>query len=67
MEAAQAALQFGFEEIRLSELVAHASVRNARSRRLMAKLGMSHDCTEDFDRPGISGSVTRCGDKFFID
>ena len=20
---------------------------------LMAKLGMSHDCTEDFDRPGV--------------
>ena len=53
MEAARAALQFGFEEIGLTEIVAHASVRNLRSRRLMAKLGMSHDCTEDFDRPGI--------------
>jgi RimJ/RimL family protein N-acetyltransferase len=53
VEAAQAALRFGFEEIRLSEIVAHASVRNARSRRLMAKLGMSHHCTEDFDRPGV--------------
>ena len=53
VEAARAALQFGFEEISLTQLVAHASVRNDRSRRLMAKLGMSHDCTEDFDRPGI--------------
>jgi ribosomal-protein-alanine N-acetyltransferase len=55
-EAARAALQFGFEEIRLTEVVAHASVRNTRSRRLMAKLGMSHDCAEDFDRPGAPES-----------
>jgi RimJ/RimL family protein N-acetyltransferase len=53
VEAAQAALRFGFEEIRLTEVVAHASVRNDRSRRVMAKLGMSHDDADDFDRPGI--------------
>jgi RimJ/RimL family protein N-acetyltransferase len=53
VEAARAALQFGFEEIFLTAVVAHASVRNGRSRRVMAKLGMSHDCTEDFDRPRI--------------
>jgi ribosomal-protein-alanine N-acetyltransferase len=53
VEATRAALQFGFEEICVKEFVAHAGVRNARSRRLMAKLGMSHDRTEDFDRPGI--------------
>jgi ribosomal-protein-alanine N-acetyltransferase len=52
VEAAQAALRFGFEEIRLAELVAHASVRNVRSRRVMAKLGMSHNGADDFDRPG---------------
>jgi RimJ/RimL family protein N-acetyltransferase len=55
-EAARAALQFGFGEICLTQVVAHASVRNARSRRLMAKLGMSHDRAEDFDRPGIPES-----------
>jgi RimJ/RimL family protein N-acetyltransferase len=53
LEAARAALQFGFEEIHLMEVVAHASVRNDRSRRVMAKLGMSHDGAEDFDRPRI--------------
>ena len=53
VEAARAALQLGFEEISLTQVVAHASVHNGRSRRLMAKLGMSHDCMEDFDRPGI--------------
>ncbi|WP_249137680.1 GNAT family N-acetyltransferase [Bradyrhizobium tropiciagri] len=53
VEAARAALQFGFEEVRLAEVVAHASIRNARSRRLMAKLGMRHDSAEDFDHPRI--------------
>jgi RimJ/RimL family protein N-acetyltransferase len=56
VEAAGAALQFGFEEIRLMEAVAHASVRNGRSRHVMTKLGMSHDCAEDFDHPRIPES-----------
>jgi ribosomal-protein-alanine N-acetyltransferase len=56
VEAARAALQFGYEEICLTEVVAHASVQNGRSRRMMAKLGMSHDCTDDFDRPRIPES-----------
>ncbi|NEV02407.1 GNAT family N-acetyltransferase [Bradyrhizobium uaiense] len=53
MEAARASLRFGFEEVRLAEVVAHASIRNVRSRRLMAKLGMRHDNAEDFDHPRI--------------
>jgi RimJ/RimL family protein N-acetyltransferase len=56
VEAARAALQFGFEEIRLTEIVAHASFRNGRSRRVMAKLRMSHDSAEDFDHPRIPES-----------
>jgi RimJ/RimL family protein N-acetyltransferase len=56
VEAAEAALQFGFEEIRVTEVVAHASIRNGRSRRVMAKLGMSHDGAEDFDHPRIPES-----------
>ena len=60
VEAARAALQFGFEEIRLSEVVAHASFRNGRSRRVMAKLGTSHDAAEDFDHPRVpEGSSLR--------
>lgn len=55
-EAAQASLQFGFEQIHLTEIVAHASIKNVRSRRLMAKLGMFHDSAEDFDHPRISDS-----------
>jgi len=53
VEAARAALQVGFGEIGLTQVVAHASERNGRSRRVMAKLGMSHDCAEDFDHPRI--------------
>jgi RimJ/RimL family protein N-acetyltransferase len=56
VEAARAALQFGFEEICLTEVVAHGSVRNGRSRRVMEKLGMCHDCAEDFDHPSIPES-----------
>jgi ribosomal-protein-alanine N-acetyltransferase len=56
VEAARAALQFGFEEIRLTEVVAHASIRNGRSRRVMARLGMSYDGAEDFDHPRIPES-----------
>jgi ribosomal-protein-alanine N-acetyltransferase len=56
VEAARASLQFGFEQIRLTEVVAHASIRNVRSRRVMAKLGMSHDTVEDFDHPRIPES-----------
>jgi RimJ/RimL family protein N-acetyltransferase len=56
VEAARASLQFGFEETRLTGVVAHASIRNDRSRRVMAKLGMSHDGAEDFDHPRIPES-----------
>jgi RimJ/RimL family protein N-acetyltransferase len=56
VEAGRASLEFGFEQIRLTEVVAHASIRNVRPRRVMAKLGMSHDSAEDFDHPRISES-----------
>jgi hypothetical protein len=42
-----------------------ASIRNHRSRRLTAKLGMSHDGAEDLTAP-VSRKATRCGDRFFI-
>ena len=53
LEASRAALQFGFEEMQLKEIVAHASLGNSRSRRVMAKLGMSYDSSEDFEHPRI--------------
>ncbi|MBR0691040.1 GNAT family N-acetyltransferase [Bradyrhizobium manausense] len=53
VEAARASIQFGFDEIRLAEIVAHAGVRNVRSRHVMTRLGMSHDSADDFDHPRI--------------
>jgi ribosomal-protein-alanine N-acetyltransferase len=52
-EAARVALRFGFEELAQREIVAYTAARNARSRRLMERLGMTHDATEDFNHPQI--------------
>lgn len=53
VEAARASIQFGFDEVHLTEIVAYTGVRNARSRRVMTTLGMSHDSADDFDHPRI--------------
>ncbi|HUB07578.1 MAG TPA: GNAT family N-acetyltransferase [Myxococcales bacterium] len=50
-EAACAALRFGFETLRLPEIVAMAVPGNARSLRVMDKLGMHRDPADDFDHP----------------
>ncbi len=50
-EAAGIALRFGFHDVGLPEVVANAVVGNVRSRRVMTKLGMSHDAAENFDHP----------------
>lgn len=48
-EAGAAALAFGFDEVGLDEIVAFAVADNARSRRVMERLGMSYDAVDDFD------------------
>lgn len=52
-EAAQAALAFGFDALGLDEIVSFTAVLNARSRRVMERLGMTHDPTDDFDHPRL--------------
>jgi RimJ/RimL family protein N-acetyltransferase len=52
-EAARAALAHGFERLRLDEIVSFTAVANARSRRVMEKLGMTHDPSDDFDHPSL--------------
>jgi RimJ/RimL family protein N-acetyltransferase len=52
-EAAQAALVFGFERLALREIVSFTVPANQRSRRVMEKLGMSHDPRDDFDHPRL--------------
>ena len=50
-EASAAALEFGFERLGLSEIVAFATPDNHRSRRVMERLGMAYDPAGDFDHP----------------
>ena len=50
-EAARAAAAFAFEDLELDELVSFAVRANARSRAVMARLGMRHDPAGDFDHP----------------
>jgi RimJ/RimL family protein N-acetyltransferase len=53
-EAARAALTFGFEELLLEEIVSFTVPGNIRSRRVMERIGMTHDPSDDFEHPGIS-------------
>jgi RimJ/RimL family protein N-acetyltransferase len=50
-EAAMASIRFGFDTLCLSEIVANTTPANDKSRRVMSKLGMSHDARDDFDHP----------------
>lgn len=53
-EGARAALGFGFDALGLDEIVAFTTLANARSRALMARLGMARDDAGDFDHPDLS-------------
>jgi RimJ/RimL family protein N-acetyltransferase len=50
-EAAAAALQFGFEEAGLTEIVAFTTTRNTRSQAVMERIGMVRSPRGDFDHP----------------
>jgi RimJ/RimL family protein N-acetyltransferase len=52
-EGARAALRYGFETLRLEEVVSFTVPANLRSRRVMEKLGMSHDPADNFDHPRL--------------
>ena len=51
--AALEALRYGFAELGLAEIVAFTAVPNAPSRRVMERIGMTHDPAEDFDHPNL--------------
>ena len=53
-EAASAAMAFGFDVIGLRDLVAYTAARNPRSRRVMERLRMRRDPTEDFSHPKLA-------------
>jgi len=53
-EAARAALRYGFGTLGLAEVVSFTVPANARSRRVMERLGMRRDPREDFDHPSLA-------------
>jgi RimJ/RimL family protein N-acetyltransferase len=53
-EAARAALAVAFDELGLAEVVSFTVPANARSRAVMARLGMSHQPADDFDHPRLA-------------
>ncbi|MCB0976161.1 MAG: GNAT family N-acetyltransferase [Acidimicrobiales bacterium] len=52
-EAAKAVLADGFDRLRLGEIVSFTWEGNTASRRVMEKLGMTHDPSDDFDHPKL--------------
>jgi RimJ/RimL family protein N-acetyltransferase len=52
-EGGRAALQHGFGVLGLAEVVSFTAVANARSRRVMERLGMRRDPAGDFEHPHV--------------
>lgn len=52
-EGARAAVAYAFGTLGLRELVSFTVPGNARSRRVMEKIGMTHDERDDFDHPNL--------------
>lgn len=52
-EAARETLRFGFEVVGLESVVSFTVPANVRSRRVMERIGMTHDPREDFDHPQL--------------
>lgn len=56
-EAGNALLRFAFEELQWPEVIAMTAEINLRSRRVMERLGMTHDPTENFDHPRVPNDL----------
>lgn len=52
-EGARRIVRYAFEQLGLESLVSFTVPANLRSRRVMAKPGMIHDPSEDFDHPNL--------------
>jgi RimJ/RimL family protein N-acetyltransferase len=52
-EGARAALEFGFVDLELDDIVSFTTHANTRSRRVMERLGMRRDPADDFDNPNV--------------
>jgi RimJ/RimL family protein N-acetyltransferase len=52
-EGAKAVVQYSFAKLGLGELVSFTVPANVASRRVMEKLGMTHNPADDFDYPRL--------------
>ena len=52
-EGARLAVAFGFEACGLAEIVSFTPPENVASWRVMEKIGMTHDPSDDFDHPAL--------------
>lgn len=52
-EGAREVLRFAFEEAGLHEVTSFTYEGNLRSRRVMEKIGLSHDPSDDFEHPNV--------------
>jgi len=52
-EGARAAIDFAFSKLELDEVVAFAKIGNQRSRKVMERIGMTYDPSDDFDHPKL--------------
>lgn len=59
-EGARASLAYGFETLALDEIVSFTSVGNAKSRRVMEKIGMTRERGADFDHPRVPQESPLC-------
>lgn len=53
-EAARAALDHGFEKLKLPEIIAFTARTNLASQNVMRRLGMVHAPERDFEHPGLA-------------
>jgi RimJ/RimL family protein N-acetyltransferase len=53
-EGARAVVAHAFDVLGLDELLAFTAVSNDPSRRVMEKIGMTHDPADDFDHPNVA-------------
>ena len=53
-EAARAALAYGFEVLKLPEIIAFTARTNLASQAVMRRIGMGRDPARDFDHPGLA-------------
>lgn len=52
-QGALQALRYGFEVLKLPQIVSFTAAVNLPSRRLMERLGFTHDAAGDFDHPAL--------------